>query len=188
MDGNTVEVTNPTNGSHTMLALGLAFVVPTGLFFFLAVGIGFYMLPLGVIGVGLIIASLYSKHVRKTKINLEKRTVDFFYSSLWSRMASTETIPLANFSMIMLEFSRPKTKTPGEISVSLSGRGGHINIFNFPVMYGTLAAADSFMPEIREAVRKIGEIVGLKAILDIPPLTSRSSGPSASSAVQRPLS
>lgn len=188
MEGNSVEVFNPTNGSHTMLALGLALAIPTGLSFLLAVGVGFYMLPLGVIGVGLIIASLYSKHVRKTEINLEKRTVDFFYSSLWSKNASTETLPLASFSMIMLEFSRPKTKTPGEISVSLSGRGGHVNIFNFPVMYGTLAAADSYMPKIREAVRKIGEIVGLKAILDHPPLTSRSSGMSASSAVQRPLS
>lgn len=183
MEGNTVEVFNPTNGSHTMLALGLALAVPTGLSFLLAVGVGFYMLPLGVIGVGLIIASLYSKHVRKTEFNLDKRTVDFFYSSLWSKMAGTETNALANFSMIMLEFSRPKTKTPGEISVSLCGRGGHVTIFSFPVTYGTLAAADSFMPEIRETVRKIGEIVGIKVILDIPPLTSRSSGTSASSAV-----
>src|SRR5574343_1055711 len=114
MDGNSVEVSNPTNGSHTMLALGLALAIPTGLSFLLTVGVGFYMLPLGVIGVGLIIASLYSKHVCKTEFNLDKRTVDFFYSSLWSKMAGTETSPLANFSMITLEFSRPKTKTLGE--------------------------------------------------------------------------
>ena len=179
---NAVEITNPTRSSRILISLGLALLLPNILFCYFSAGIGFYMMPLGLLGLILIVISLRSKDVLKTVIAPSTRSVTFIYSpSVFSSKSREQTIPFAQLSMIMVEFRRPsnsaRLNSPGGVSVTLMGKSDYVEIFSFQFTQKMLEAAKAFMPELRQRATEVGRIMSLKVILDIPP---QSSNPTAS--------
>jgi len=176
---NAVEITNPTRSSHLYLSVGLALLLPTILIFYTSAGVGFYMTPLGLLGLILIVISLRSKDVLKTVINSETRSVTFIYSpSVFSRASRQRTIPFAQLSMIMVEFSRSRNNgrltSPGGVSVTLTGKSDYIEIFSFPFTQKMLEAVNAFMPDVRQTAIEVARIMSLKVILDVPPHATHS--------------
>ena len=174
---NVFTISNPTRSSRISFGVGLALLLPTLLSFYISAGIGFYMLPLGLLGLVLLTIGLRSKDVLQTVIDSADRTVTFIYSpSAFSAKGRKRTIPFSQLSLILVEFSRPSSTprftSPGCISVSVTGQRDYVCVFSFTFSQQMQNSVIAFMPEIRQTATEIGQIMGLKVALDIPPKSS----------------
>lgn len=178
--GNVFTISNPTRSSRISLSVGVALLLPTALFFYISAGIGFYMLPLGLLGLVLLTIGLRSKDVLQTVIDSADRTVTFIYSpSVFSAKGRKRTIPFSQLSLVLVEFSRPSSTprltSPGCISVTVTGQQDYVCVFEFAFTQQMQNSVIALMPEIRQTATEIGQIMGLKVALDIPPQSSYTS-------------
>lgn len=178
--GNIFTISNPTRSSRISLGVGLALLLPSIFIFYISTGIGFYMAPLGLLGLVLLVIGLRSKDVLQTVIHSAERTVTFIYSpSAFSVKGRNRTIPFSQLSLVLVEFNRPSSTprltSPGCVSVTLSGKNDYVEIFSFPFNQKMREAVSAFMPEIRQTATEISQIMSLKVALDIPPQSSCSS-------------
>lgn len=163
VEGNTIEVTNPTNGSRHTLGLGVGIVAMMFLFSYIDINFLYILFPILIVGIVALFCSMNSKDVRKTVINLETRNIEFYYSNIWSSDAGSEIVPLSTYSMIMLDYS-PAGRNPGSVVISLSGMRGQVGIFCFLFTYGDQRKIEESLPDVGKKVKALAVLLGLRPL------------------------
>lgn len=172
-DGNTISFDNPLKEMSMIAAYIIGLLVPSVVFYLIGWKMAAaFLMSAVVLALVFLPFALSGWNVVHTSIDIERKTVTLkLVRSLMANSEKSVTIPFSDLSFVTVNFQPPGTssraRTPGLLTLSLSGRKERYEIFQWCFRNSDRRDAEqAALPKLRSFANELGKIIGMRVILD----------------------